>query len=62
MRLTMAKNVEIIIDGVRHKLVKEKSDYTCFKCTLKRQCKQTGGVLCRCLCGSYNYVFNKVEE
>lgn len=58
----MAKNVEIIIDGVHHKLVKEKEKDSCEGCTLSAPCKQTGGILCLCLCESPEYVFNEVEK
>lgn len=59
----MATNIEIIIDNVRHKLVKG-SHTTCGNCSLKEYC--TRGVeknvfICFRLSRRMNYCFKKEE-
>ena len=59
----MAKNIEIIIDNVRHKLVRG-SHTTCSNCSIKEYC--TRGVekdafICFRLSGRMSYRFKKEE-
>lgn len=62
-KVSMAKNIEIIIDNVRHKLVKG-SLTTCGNCSLKEYCTRGAEkdvFICFRLSGRMSYHFEKEE-